>query len=197
MITAVINRLTAIRDIFEKLKIKKTSTVMLQVDEFDKRIDELWEMTNHQYKIIVKRDCEHLNWRYSSKSGLNYKKFIALRDGAIKGYVILRKAEAGEINFGKIVDIYTSREDRKTIHDLIRYSINYFGRDVLMIDCMSSIKEYAEVLRKNGFYRAETVIPMYFCEDINIAAKLKEFKNNCFFTSGDHDRDQYAPYHSI
>ena len=144
--------------------------------------------------MIVKRDKEFLNWRYSPHTNLNYRKFIATREGEVKGYIALRKEEPGERNFGIIVDLYASRDDQQTIEDLIRHALNFFDKDVIVIVCAASISEYQKALSKFGFLKMESAVPIFFCEDSAVADNLLASKDNCFFTKGDHDWDAFTPF---
>ncbi len=123
---------------------------------------------------------------------LDYKKFIAVRDGDVKGYIVLRKEEPGERNFGIIADLYASRDDQKTVEDLLRHAIHFFGKDVAAIECATSVKEYQQATSKFGFLKLESTVPMYYCENSSVAAKLDSLKTNSFFSKGDHDWDQYT-----
>ena len=151
---------------------------------FDERIDDLWNSTKDQYEIIVQRDKEFLNWRYSPNHQLTYRKFIATKDGQAKGYIVLRRAQPEELNVGKIVDLYARRDDQQTIEDLIRHAIDFFGNDVEVIECAAAPREYQEALSKFGFFKVETAVPMYRCEDESLASKMEARKKQLFFYQG-------------
>ena len=138
---AAMNSILGLRNFFEKQPKKEIQTDIEEIQNFDDKIDRLWSLTDNQYGVIVKRDKEFLNWRYSPHSTLKYRKFIATRNGEIKGYIVLRKEEPGERNFGIIVDLYASRDDQHTIEDLLRHAIHFFAKDVVAIECIFSIKE--------------------------------------------------------
>jgi predicted GNAT family N-acyltransferase len=193
----LLNIILGARDLFETNTKKNNLCEIREVDDFDQRIDDLWSSTSHQYKIIVKRDMQFLNWRYSRHHLLAYKKFVAQRNGETKGYLVLRKAEPEELNVGRIVDLFANRDDHQTIEDLIRHAIRFFKKDVDTIECATSVKEFQDVLSKFGFFKVETSIPMYRCEDSSLADKMNKFRSNCFFTLGDHDWDQFSPVQNI
>jgi hypothetical protein len=101
------------------------------------------------------------------------------------------------LNIGKIVDLYASRDDQQTIEDLIRHAIQFFRNDVEVVECATSAKEYQKALSKFGFFKEETQVPMYHCEDSSLADKLETRRTECFFSKGDHDWDQFAPVRSV
>jgi hypothetical protein len=197
LIPAIMNLLWRLRDLIERWTKKKNLCDIQEMDYFDDRIDDLWNSTQGQYEIIVKRDKEFLNWRYSPNHQLTYRKFIATRDRQTKGYIVLRRSQPEELNVGKIVDLYASRDDQQTIEDLIRHAIDFFGNDVEVIECAAAPREYQEALSKFGFFKVETAVPMYRCEDASLANKIESRKTNCFFTKGDHDWDQFTPVQQV
>jgi len=192
LFSTVSNILLGLRNIFEKEPKKEVMTDIQEVKNFDERIDKLWSSTNRQFGIIVERNQTFLNWRYAKGTMLDYKKFIAVRDGKVKGYIVLRKEEPGERNFGIIADLYASRDDQKTVHDLLRHAIHFFGKDVAAIECATSVKEYQQAISKFGFLKLESTVPMYYCENQSVAAELDSLKTKSFFSKGDHDWDQYT-----
>lgn len=183
-----------LRNFFERRLKKNGPTIIQEIQNFDERIDQLWSLTNHQFGVIVKRDREYLNWRYSLDSTLNYRKFVASRDGEIKGYIVLRKEEPAERNFGIIVDLYASCKDQQTIDDLLRHALLFFDKEVTAIECATSIEEFQKALSNFGFLKMERAVPMFYCENSTVAAKLTSLKTKCFFTKGDHDWDQFSPF---
>jgi len=197
LIPIILNIVWGLRDFVERRTKEKGLCDIQEVDYFDERIDDFWHSTSGQYEIIVKRDKEFLNWRYSLNHQITYRKFIATRDGETKGYLVLRKAEPEELNVGKIIDLYASRNDQQTIEDLIRHSIQFFGNDVEVIDCATSAEEYQRAFSKFGFFKVETQAPMYHCKDASLADKLESRKSECFFTKGDHDWDQFVPVQTV
>lgn len=186
--------IVGLRNFLERRPKQESRTDIKEVQNFDERIDQLWRSTNHQYDVIVKRDKEFLNWRYSPHTTLSYRKFIAIRNEEVKGYIILRRNEPGERDFGIIVDLYSSRGDQQTIEDLLRHALHFFAKDVVAIACATSIKEYQKALSKFGFLKMESVTPIFYCDNSYVADRLIAFKDKCFFNKGDHDWDQYTPF---
>ena len=197
LISAILNIFCGMRDLIESRSKKKCLCDIQEVDYFDERIDSFWHSTSGQYEIIVKRDKEYLNWRYSRDHPLTYRKFIATKDGQVKGYLVLRKAEPEEWNVGKVVDLYVGRDDPQTIEDLIRHAIQFFGNDVEVLECVASTSEYQQTLSRFGFFKVKTEVPTYHCGNPSLAEKLEIHRHNCFFTKGDHDWDQFRPAQKI
>lgn len=170
------------------------STEISEVERFGDEIEELWEKTQNNYDIIVKRDCSYLNWKFTDQPSVKYHSFIAKRKGEIEGYMVLRISEPPELMTGHIIEIYTAKDDSETFTDLLLYAINHFKQNkVPIVEYATTIQNFKEIIRKYGFKQNGTLIPLFYtknrlsCEDI-----VRE--TACWFLSkGDHDWDQYNP----
>jgi len=192
------NTILGFRDIVERRTKRECRTQIVEVKRFGDEIDQLWSVTNHQFEVIVKRDQRFLNWRFTANTQLNYRSFIATRDGETKGYIVLRKPEPIEPNVGIIVDLYTSRDDEETLEDLIRHAIHFFGQEVAAITCATTLREYQKALSKLGFLdmdflHREKTFPICFCTNSTLRTRLDELKNSWFLTKADSDWDQLWP----
>ena len=193
IISTVANFLLGLRDRLERHSKKECRSEIREVERFGDEIDQLWRATNHKFKVIVKRDQQYLNWRFSDSTQLDYRKFVITRDGQTRGYIVLRMPQPVERNDGIIVDLFAAPEDSETIEQLIRHAIDFFGKKVTMIECPATQKEYQEVLSKSGFFKFGKVEPIFYCMGSSLRTKLEEWKTNWFLTKADHDWDQLHP----
>lgn len=194
IMTAVIgNKLILVRNELTKAMNKGSQTEIGEVMHFGDDIDRLWNATNNNFNVIVKRDQKYLNWRFSRESGLDYRCFIGKRDGITRGYIVLRNPAAAELNIGIIVDIYAAPDDNATIEDLIRHAIQFFGDNVTIVECATTQQEHQIALSKLSFLKMERTIPVYFCKDSELKTELEKLKDSWFLTKSDHDWDQLRP----
>lgn len=170
-------------------RLKNTSGI-IEIQQFDQRIDEFWDKISSKFEVIVKRNKEFLNWRFSDCPHLDYKKFICIRDGVITGYIVLRNPSPNELKIGVISDLLVDPDDDQTIMDLINYAITYFGKNVNIIECPTTQQEYQQILNKFGFIKIKSNIPILLCENKMLRLKLK---NKWFITKADEDWDQLHP----
>ena len=84
------------------------STSIVELDNFDKRFDTLWEEVRTDHDIIVKRDRKYLNWRFSLRPQNNYRVFGYVEGGQLLGYLIFKQYQT-EVD---ILDILTMREKK-------------------------------------------------------------------------------------
>lgn len=186
----IINPLLRMRDILASNERSAQGVKIEEVDDFGDEFDDLWSRLRSDYDGVFLRDSRFLKWRFMHCPQLVYRKFLARRDGKATGYVILREAERYELPLGIIVDLFASRSDEETIEQLIRFSIDFFGRRVAALDCAASILEMKATLRKHGFFVSRTMRPTCVCTDESKKATLNEVRNDFHFSKGDHDWDQ-------
>ena len=63
------NRFKSMKKVSNKLSYDFKIT---KIDRFDEKIDEFWSQVRPQYKFVVERDRDYLNWRYCDPRGGNY-----------------------------------------------------------------------------------------------------------------------------
>jgi GNAT superfamily N-acetyltransferase len=187
------NLLIRIRDLFERKTKKEYSSEIREIERFGNDIDSLWKRTNHKFRVIVKRDQQFLNWRFSDNNHLNYRKFINRRDGETRGYIVVRMPDPTELDVGIIVDLYADPDDNETIKDLVRHAIEFFDKNVKVIECPINQKNFQRILLKLGFFKMEKTEPIFFCLDSRLRTKLEKWKNRWYITKADQDWDQLRP----
>ena len=169
---------------------KGHQTKIIEIVSFGDDIDQLWNITNNKFKVIVKRDQQFLNWRFSKNPNFDYRCFIGKRYGVTKGYIVLRNPAIIELNIGIIVDIYAAPDDHETVEDLIRHAIDFFGESVTVIECPTTQQEHQRALSKLGFLKMEKTVPAFFCKDSELKKELEGLNKGWFLTKSDPDWDQ-------
>jgi hypothetical protein len=106
---------------------------------------------------------------------------------------VLRRPDPIEEPIGIIVDLYADPEDSETVEILISHAIDFFGKDVTVIECATSQKEYQRIISKKGFIKMENTVPIFYCMDSRLRKKLERWKDSWFLTKADHDWDQLWP----
>ncbi len=194
IITLFANILIDVRDIFSWSLNKDLCLDIKEIDHFNNDVDKLWNNISSKFKVITKRDQQFLNWRFSdSRPQLDYRMFIATRNSATTGYIVVRKPAAVELNVGIIADLFADPDDHETIEDLIKHAIHFFGKSVIMIEIPATQREYHKVLSKLGFLKMEMNHPIVLCKDTRLRTKLEELKKSWFITKADQDWDQLQP----
>ncbi len=177
-----------------KFVIKKTPLVkdliIEKTERFDERFNVLWEKLSSQYKIIVVRNKDHLNWRYVSNPEKNYIIFKAEKKNEVLGFIVLHTEEHPPYKIGYIVDIF-SIQDKLIMQNLITKSLEYFkNQDVNSVNCwmLKHHSLYFQILRENGFTARSSGIALIARKNISkISNELFCNPKNWFITMGDND----------
>ena len=96
---------------------------IVTVPRFDERIDELWREASRQFRLILVRSSDYLNWRYDPRGGAFTIK-LAQEDGRVLGYTVLTTA-GGK---GQIADLLTRPGRTDVAISLVREALVHFGR---------------------------------------------------------------------
>ena len=167
---------------------KANDLVIAEVEMFPEDVDELWEKISPRFYAIIKRDKNHLNWKYVDQPNIDYLKVIARRQGKICGYIILRKGRYPERNFGMVSDIFVDPEDSQTICLMLGYALDHFRKEkVTEIIAASTIQQYQSFLERHGFLKTGEEYPVIHSK----VDGLKVEPGGWFLGNSDHDWDQY------
>jgi len=161
---------------------------ILEVLSFDQRINEFWDDVATNYKVILVRDKNYLNWRYFEKPNGEYKVFIAQKGGNVLGYIVLAIEKIQNLRIGIIVDILTTNNDitRHLVHKAIRF---FSDMKVDKITCwMLKNCIYYNILKENGFlptFRKTKLTARLNLPQSNLS--LLQNLDNWYVTMGDSD----------
>ena len=81
-----------------------------QVTSFDERFDRLWAKVSGQYPIMVVRNKDYLNWRFSAP-GKHYLIFAAEKANEVLGYLVLYNRIPGNIKYSFMFDMIAESEE--------------------------------------------------------------------------------------
>jgi len=99
-----------------------------EVSSFDDRINEFWSRISNQYKIILVRDKDYLNWRYVTIPDITYSIYVAEKVGEIYGYLVLRCNQVEKQTIiGIIYDIMAQSE--QIAQYLISKAVKHFQQE--------------------------------------------------------------------
>lgn len=180
--------------IFNKLFLKTQKPpnieglTLARITSFDERFDEFWPRISDQSKIMVVRDRNYLNWRYSTP-GSNYSIFAAEKGFKVLGYIVLQhKAQFGT-KTSSIFDLMAQSED--VMHCLISRAIEESQKesDVLYYSSITN-NIYSRIFRKNGFIPLIFIKSGHFCAYSQITSssqKLLINPKNWIVQTGDSD----------
>ncbi len=183
IISALINKWMSLkRSKFADLK----SLKFVPLQHFGQEIDLLWDKVSSEFDCSIVRNSKYLNWKYFKHPCIKYDAFLIERKKEVVGYIILR----GKSTQGIIVDFLFSTKEDEVISGGLSYAVEHFlDKGVYDIRVATSVKEYAECIKKIGFPLLRTSeIPLFFSADLMIIniAKTKRW----LLSYGDCDQQQ-------
>jgi GNAT superfamily N-acetyltransferase len=128
-----------------------------RVERYDESVDILWDKIKDDYHIIVPRNEEFLNWRFTKHPGIKYEKVIFQgNNNEILGYMVLKIYHKENKLKGHIVDMLCVTE-KDIVKGFLNYSYSYFtGRSIKALSCMVPEDSfYAREMIEAGFVRNE------------------------------------------
>ena len=161
-----------------------------QVNSFNERFDEFWTKICNQSQIMVVRNKNYLNWRYSAPD-VNYFIFVAEKDSKICGYLVLRHRIRKGVKVSDIFDIVAQSEE--VMHCLVSRAIEDCRQnniDLILYSLLTN-KTSRQVLRRNGFVSLPFIKGVCFCaysSSPHISRVFLGNPENWFVQTGDSDR---------
>jgi hypothetical protein len=125
-----------------------------QVKSFDERINGLWEKISKDYKMLVVRDREYLNWRYVNIPNGDYEIFLAEKGEQAFGYMILRCVSQRGLRVGYILDLAVPSREQAIARSLIRKAVKVLKEkkaDLILFPLIAN-RALNKTVRKNGFF---------------------------------------------
>ena len=122
------------------------------VSGFDSRYDDLFEDAGRDFRCILVRTSEYLNWRYMDRRGGDFTVFAAQEGEEVLGYAAL-KVQAGR---GYIMDLLVRPGRMDVVRSLLSRAEQFFrDQDVIVVECWMHPKHpYRRLLRRYGFFDA-------------------------------------------
>jgi len=163
---------------------------IVKATSFDERVDRLWARVSDAHPIMVVRNKDHLNWRYSAPDK-QYSIFIAETANEVGGYLVLRHITSESVKYSVIFDMMAESEEvmGRLVAEAVR-DCRQAGVDFIMYRLIAD-KAYHRVSRRNGFFAIPfSKVGDYFCVHSNSAQIPKEFlrdPGNWLVQTGDSD----------
>lgn len=176
--------------------IESTPYTFRNVEIFDESVNILWKQLSSQFEASVVRDRKYLNWKFSLKPNVQYLKYYFYFYETLIGYVVLRRQNREEGNDGLIIDFLINRRNENHLRTLFRfaeYELCKTKPEGLM--CITSIPEFQNALISQGYTLTRKIYPMISISDEDLSPIKETLLNSFHLTYGDHDWDQYRPWH--
>jgi len=163
------------------------------IEYFDEGMDRLWREVSDQYKIIIERKRDYLNWRYCDPRAGDFTVKQAEEHGQVQGYVVLKINRYREdYPVGFIVDLLTVPNRPDVTHALISDAVGFFDEHKTNIVNSLVVKAhpYEDLFKRHGFVDSRINVRVFF-NTRDIGEKFEKLKNtranSGYFSWGDHD----------
>lgn len=149
----------AVRPVKENSRISVTN-----LDQFDERVDFLWNVVKEDYFFIKERTSGYLNWRYRDPRGGVYTVKQAVQDDEVLGYIVLRIKSYEGRREGFIVDILTLQDRYDCFEALIGEGLRFFDEAGVnaVYYCGVLRHPYVKFLRRFGFLNSRRYVNVYY-----------------------------------
>ncbi len=156
-----------------------------KVNKFTNTHKVFFKSIKKDFKLILDRNPNYLNWRYISRPDKKYYVFGYFVENQLKGYCILKLYKEGKILRGHFVDIITSQKEIIYFDELISFGLNFFKKN----KCnevnlwLQGNKYFQKILIKNKFQKRN--FRKFICKFNDKKLKKIFKKDQWFFTMGD------------
>jgi hypothetical protein len=138
---------------------------VLDIKQFDQRIDAFWEKLAEEYDYIIERDRSFLNWRYLDPRVGGFVVKQAEEEGEILGFIAMRTNRySKEYPIGYIVDLLALPGRDDALHALLDAATKHFdGDNVNIVNCLV-VKNHPneKILNSHGFLDSRIKIKVYY-----------------------------------
>jgi hypothetical protein len=190
---AILRRLCCVKRVKAAPSLAASSRkfVITPVQSFGKELDTLWNLVSPNFDGIIKRDHVYLNWKYVQQPHIQYRRYLARRNGSLCGYVIVREGSPPEPRIGIIADLFVAPDDHATIFALIDHAITEFqAAGITVAVAATSVGAYQQAFERLGFSKTGGEIPLIGSNRMKDIVPLAQTSRWCL-GRGDHDWDQY------
>lgn len=179
----------------ERKPIKAKDFTIMRIYHFDEDFNEFFEVVSKEHEIIMERDVDYLNWRYTKTPREDYTIMVAEKDKKILGLAVVRIVDMFDLKSGAILELFSLPEHEYVLNWLIIKIFDHFkSYDLDLIACSipRNAKAY-DALTDCGFIPCpkrfkpkETRLIVYPTSD-EIDIKSASNPDNWYITWGDTD----------
>jgi hypothetical protein len=161
------------------------------VDEFDVRVDQLWDKMKEKIQFAQVRNAAYMNWQFKASQG--WKKLIMEENGDVVGFALIalrrndEKDRLAGLKLVSTIDLFWDFEKNDIIEHYLRFMDMYAKREGADIAfCSINNKIAIQRLKMHGYFKIPDSV--YFVVrsqrgDVHLSGRLEDW----FLTRGDAD----------
>ena len=124
-----------------------------KISKFGDETNDLLENSKNEYKVIVERKSDFLNWRYLDRPDVPYHVYGVFNGNRLEGYCVLKLYQEEQTLRGHFIDLFTSHNNNVCASILIRQGLQFFkemqASEVTL--WMQGCSFMRDLLLENGF----------------------------------------------
>ncbi len=184
-----------LKNAFCRKKSPDTNFNIHEVNRFNESMESFWDEASRQYKFIIERRREYINWRYCDPRAGGFKvKEAKDEDGSTLGYCVLKiNKYLKHYPIGYMVDLLTLPERVDAAEALVADAIRYFDeQNINIVNCLVVENHpYEKILKRYGFIDSRFRIQIFMRLSSEMASILKKIERSdsekIYFSYGDID----------
>jgi len=166
------------------------------IPRFDERVNSVWEACSPSYPVIARRDFTSLRWRFDHPVPADrYERAYFVRDGAVRGYAVVRRGFLLGAPMGFITDYLCAPEETNALLSACADHLRQFS--VAGVVCETLNPALRSPLRRAGFLRIRRRVNRRLLWKAGGGrapdAGLLDDPRNWFITRADGDSDHPDP----
>jgi hypothetical protein len=120
--------LNKIKNLFQLPFKRSDEFIIVQVSQFDEKINLFWEKIKDDYDFILEKKQNFLNWRFSNTSKGNHIKIQAVKGEEVLGYMVIGIKEDEGYTEGQIEDLLALKNRLDVVYALFDYACKYLDK---------------------------------------------------------------------
>jgi GNAT superfamily N-acetyltransferase len=166
--------------------------ILRPVEQFDERVDALWDAVCGRYAVIARRDFRGLHWRFDALPDRHdYRRFCLMEGDTLRGYAVIRMAICHGAAAGIVVDYLAAPE---WLRPLFARGVEYLrNAGAAAVYCTTLGPGVGAWTHPLGFVRRESGVRLMvrLSEAVRTLSRAVANARHWFITLADSDADYH------
>jgi GNAT superfamily N-acetyltransferase len=147
-----IKSLNKLKNTFKQKRNPNESVKIEEIDEYDSSIENFWYKIQDEYKFIIERKRDYMNWRYCRSDIIKYRNIIATKKGETLGYAVIKIDEKDPYyKKGYVVDLLAHGSSKTVCNLLIDNIVEYMRKKKVNFVCCVNSNPSIKAWERCGF----------------------------------------------
>jgi hypothetical protein len=145
---------------------------LVEVSEFDEKVDSFWERVKEDYTFILEKKRNYLNWRFQDNERGKHIKVQAVKGDDLLGFMVFGLREEDGYAEGQIEDLIALKDRVDVADALLGYACKYFDEKGVNAVYYQVVQghTYQDLSERRGFINSRL--------EVNLAIGYSEYFKN-------------------